>query len=41
MNLVLIQDGYLPAVVPPILRMDYVSLLEQAPFPEEAQGVLQ
>ena len=30
MNLALIQDGYLPAVVPPILRRDYVSLLEQA-----------
>lgn len=30
MNLALIQDGYLPAIVPPILRMDYVSLLEQA-----------
>ncbi len=30
MNLALIQDGYLPAVVPPILRGDYVSLLEWA-----------
>lgn len=30
MNLALIQDGYLPAVVPPILRRDYVSLLERA-----------
>ena len=30
MNLALIQDGYLPVVVPPILRGDYVSLLEQA-----------
>lgn len=30
MNLALIQDGYLPAIVPPILRGDYVSLLEQA-----------
>ncbi|MDE7197909.1 MAG: Fic family protein [Lachnospiraceae bacterium] len=30
MNLALIQDGYLPAIVPPILRMDYVSLLERA-----------
>ena len=30
MNLALIQDGYLPAIVPPILRMDYISLLEQA-----------
>jgi len=30
MNLALIQDGYLPAIVPPILRGDYVSLLERA-----------
>lgn len=30
MNLALLQDGYLPAVVPPILRGDYVSLLELA-----------
>ena len=30
MNLALIQDGYLPVVVPPILRGDYVSLLERA-----------
>ena len=30
MNLALIQDGYLPAVVPPILRGDYVALLERA-----------
>lgn len=30
MNLALIQDGYLPAVIPPILRMDYISLLERA-----------
>lgn len=30
MNLVLIQGGYLPAIVPPILRLDYVSLLERA-----------
>lgn len=30
MNLALIQDGYLPAIVPPILRRDYVSLLERA-----------
>lgn len=29
-NLALIQDGYLPAVIPPILRKDYVSLLERA-----------
>lgn len=30
MNLALIQEGYLPAVIPPVLRMDYVSLLERA-----------
>lgn len=30
MNLALIQDGYLPAVIPPILRADYISLLEKA-----------
>ncbi len=30
MNLALIQDGYLPVVIPPILRIDYVSLLERA-----------
>lgn len=30
MNLALIQDGYLPAIVPPVLRLDYVSLLERA-----------
>lgn len=30
MNLALIQDGYLPVIVPPILRQDYVSLLERA-----------
>ena len=30
MNLALIQDEYLPVVVPPILRGDYVSLLERA-----------
>ena len=30
MNLSLIQEGYLPAVIPPVLRMDYVSLLERA-----------
>ena len=30
MNLALIQDGYLPAVIPPVLRMDYISLLERA-----------
>lgn len=30
MNLALLQDGYLPAVIPPILRIKYVSLLERA-----------
>lgn len=30
MNLALIQDGYLPAVIPPILRMDYITFLERA-----------
>lgn len=30
MNLALIQDGYLPAIVLPVLRGDYVSLLERA-----------
>jgi hypothetical protein len=30
MNTALIQDGYIPAVIPPILRQEYVSLLESA-----------
>lgn len=30
MNTTLIQDGYLLAVIPPILRNDYISLLEKA-----------
>ena len=30
MNAALIQDGYLPAIIPPILRGDYNSLLERA-----------
>jgi len=30
MNTVLIQDGYLLAIIPPILRHDYVELLEKA-----------
>lgn len=30
MNAALIQDGYLPAIIPPILRGDYISLLERA-----------
>lgn len=30
MNIVLIQDGYLLAVIPPVLRHEYVELLEKA-----------
>ena len=30
MNLALIQDGYLPVIVPPVLRLDYVSVLARA-----------
>ena len=30
MNAALIQDGYLPAVIPPILRAEYIGLLEKA-----------
>lgn len=30
MNTALIQDGYLPAVIPPVLRHEYISLLEKA-----------
>lgn len=30
MNTALIQDGYLPALIPPILRIEYISLLEKA-----------
>jgi Fic family protein len=30
MNTVLIQDGYMLAVVPPVLRQEYISLLEQS-----------
>jgi Fic family protein len=30
MNAALIQDGYMLAVIPPVLRNDYISLLEQA-----------
>lgn len=30
MNTALIQEGYLPALIPPILRADYISLLEKA-----------
>ena len=30
MNTVLIQEGYLPAVIPPVLRHDYISALEKA-----------
>ncbi|MCM1181959.1 MAG: Fic family protein [Roseburia sp.] len=35
MNLALLQDGYLPAIVPPILRSDYVALLERAHTEDE------
>ena len=30
MNTALIQDGYLPALIPPILRTEYISFLEKA-----------
>jgi hypothetical protein len=30
MNTALIQDGYMMAVIPPILRQEYISLLERA-----------
>ncbi len=30
MNTALIQDGYLPAIIPPILRSEYISFLEKA-----------
>ncbi|MCR4437396.1 MAG: Fic family protein [Eubacteriales bacterium] len=30
MNTVLIQDGYLPVIIPPILRHEYIELLEKA-----------
>lgn len=30
MNTALIQDGYLPALIPPILRSEYITLLEKA-----------
>ena len=30
MNTALIQDGYLPVLIPPILRNEYISLLEKA-----------
>lgn len=30
MNTALIQDGYLPAIIPPVLRQEYVGLLEKA-----------
>ena len=30
MNTALIQDGYLPALIPPILWSEYISLLEKA-----------
>lgn len=30
MNTLLIQHGYLPAIIPPILRSDYIAMLEKA-----------
>lgn len=30
MSTALIQDGYLPALIPPVLRTEYISLLEKA-----------
>ncbi|MDD3654989.1 MAG: Fic family protein [Desulfotomaculaceae bacterium] len=30
MNTALIQDGYIPAVIPPVLRQEYIALLEKA-----------
>ena len=30
MNTALIQDGYMLAIIPPILRQEYIRLLEQA-----------
>ncbi|MCR4431366.1 MAG: Fic family protein [Tepidanaerobacteraceae bacterium] len=30
MNTALIQDGYMPAIIPPVLRHEYISLLERA-----------
>ncbi len=30
MNTALIQDGYLPALIPPVLRFEYIELLEKA-----------
>lgn len=30
MNTALIQDGYLPAVIPPVLRRDYIDAIEEA-----------
>jgi Fic family protein len=30
MNTALIQEGYLPAVIPPVLRQEYIELLEKA-----------
>ena len=30
MNTALIQDGYMMAIIPPVLRTEYISLLELA-----------
>ncbi len=36
MNLTLLQEGYLPAIIPPILRAEYIRLLEEAHKRDEA-----
>lgn len=30
MNTILIQNGYIPAIIPPVLRQEYITLLEKA-----------
>ena len=35
MNTALIQDRYLPALIPPILRSEYISLLEKAHYDDK------
>lgn len=30
MNTILIRHGYIPAIIPPVLRQEYISLLEKA-----------
>ncbi|MDF2530660.1 MAG: cell filamentation protein Fic [Clostridia bacterium] len=36
MNAALIQDGYLLAVIPPVVRQEYIQLLEKAHINDEA-----